>query len=55
MSHHRSRFVLLCQQALACAVVVAFAAPAAGIVDLDIVAPPRSAAGPAADPARSGP
>jgi hypothetical protein len=40
MSPIRSQFVLLCQQALACAVVVAVAAPAAGIVDLDIVAPP---------------
>ena len=38
-TENRSRFVLLCQQALACAVVVAVAAPAAGIVTLDIVAP----------------
>jgi hypothetical protein len=47
MSHRRSRFVLLCQQALACAVVVAVAAPAAGIIDLEIVAPPSQ------DPARA--
>ena len=43
MSQNRSRFVLLCQQALSCAVVVAAAAPAAGIIDLDIVAPPSAA------------
>ena len=48
MSQNRSRFVLLCQQALACAVVVAAAAPAAGVVDLDIVAPPSSAPAPRA-------
>ena len=42
MSQNRSRFVLLCQQTLACAVVVAAAAPAAGIVNLDIVAPPSA-------------
>ncbi|MGA9749635.1 MAG: FG-GAP-like repeat-containing protein [Nocardioides sp.] len=39
MSLHRRRFVLLCQQGLACAVVVAVVAPSAGVVTLDIVAP----------------
>jgi hypothetical protein len=43
MSENKSRFVLLCQQALACAVVVAVAAPATGVATLDIVpAPPRT-------------
>jgi hypothetical protein len=41
MPQNRSRFVLLCQQSLACAVVAAVAAPAASLVTLDIVAPPR--------------
>ncbi len=54
MSHRRSRFVLLCQQALACAVVVAVAAPAAGVIDLEIVAPPSQAPARAASGA-SGP
>jgi hypothetical protein len=40
MAENRSRFVLLCQQSLALAVVVAVAAPAANLVSLDIVAPP---------------
>jgi hypothetical protein len=40
MAENRSRFVLLCQQSLALAVVVAVAAPAANQVSLDIVAPP---------------
>ena len=40
MSLNRRRFVLLCQQALACAVVGAVAASSAGIVTLDIVEPP---------------
>jgi hypothetical protein len=40
MTEIRSRFVLLCQQALACAVVVAVATPAAGVVTLEFVAPP---------------
>jgi hypothetical protein len=35
----RARYVLLCQQALVCAAVAAVAAPAAGIVTLDIVSP----------------
>jgi hypothetical protein len=39
MPHNRSRFVLLCQQLLALAVVIAIAAPAANLVTLDIVAP----------------
>lgn len=54
MSQNRSRFVLLCQQALACAVVVAVAAPAAGVVDLDIVAPPSVPAGGSVGAAGSG-
>ena len=41
MPENRSRFVLLCQQSLAFAVVVAIAAPAANLVTLDIVAPAR--------------
>jgi hypothetical protein len=41
MAHSKSRFVLLCQQSLAVAVVVAVAAPAADVLSLDIVAPPR--------------
>ena len=47
-TENRSRFVLLCQQALACAVVVAVAAPAAGIVTLDSVAPSPGAGATAA-------
>ncbi len=39
MPENRSRFVLLCQQALAFGTVAALAAPAAGVVTLDIVAP----------------
>jgi hypothetical protein len=35
----KSRFVLLCQQILACGAVLAVAAPAAGVITLDIVAP----------------
>ncbi len=41
MPENRSRFVLLCQQSLAFALVVAIAAPAANMVTLDIVAPAR--------------
>jgi hypothetical protein len=41
MAQNRSRFVLLCQQTLAFGVVLAIAAPAANLVTLDIVAPPR--------------
>jgi uncharacterized protein with LGFP repeats len=44
MSENRSRYVLLCQQALACAVVLAVATPAIGVVTLDIVAPPSEGA-----------
>ena len=40
MTVTKNRFVLLCQQALACAVVVLLAAPATGIGSLDLVAPP---------------
>ena len=39
MSHRRSRFVLVCRQALACAAVLAVAATAAGVTELDIVVP----------------
>ena len=41
MPENKSRFVLLCQQSLALAVVVAIAAPAVNTVTLDIVAPAR--------------
>ena len=41
MPENRSRFVLLCQQSLAFALVAAVAAPAADMVTLDIVAPRR--------------
>jgi hypothetical protein len=54
MPENRSRFVLLCQQSLAFALVAAVAAPAANMVTLDIVAPtpPQAPAAvqPAADP-----
>jgi hypothetical protein len=43
MAENRSRFVLLCQQSLAFGLVAAVAAPAAGVVTMDIVAPPRGA------------
>jgi hypothetical protein len=49
MSDNRSRFVLLCRQALACAVVVAVAAPAARVAELEIVGPgavPSTSTGP---------
>jgi hypothetical protein len=39
MPENKSRFVLLCQQVLVCGAVVAVAAPAAGVVTLDIVSP----------------
>ena len=45
MAVDKSRFVLLCQQGLACGLVVAIAAPAAGLVTLDIVAPPSGGSG----------
>ena len=53
MPENRSRFVLLCQQSLAFAVVVAVAAPAAGLVTLDIVAPARPGPGAVVGPART--
>ena len=56
MTDNRSRFVLLCQQALACAVVVAVVTPAAGVVTLDFVAPPavEGPRGTTAEPAGTG-
>ncbi len=39
MPENKSRFVLLCQQILAFGTVAALAAPAAGVVSLDIVSP----------------
>jgi len=46
MTEKRSRFVLLCQRALAAGVVIAVAAPAASVITLDIVAPaPETAVG----------
>ena len=56
MTEIRSRFVLLCQQALACAVVVAVVTPAAGVVTLDFVAPPavQGPQGTTAEPAGTG-
>jgi uncharacterized protein with LGFP repeats len=53
MSVNRSRFVLLCRQLLAFAVVVALAAPAVGVVDLQIVGPKDVATLPAG-PSRAG-
>src|SRR4051812_23974117 len=58
MPHNRSRFVLLCQQLLALAVVLAMAAPAANLVTLDIVARTPQAPAPsgpvaAGDPGRT--
>ncbi len=49
MAQNRSRFVLLCQQTLAVALVAAVTAPAASVVSLDIVEPPHQA--PSAAPA----
>jgi hypothetical protein len=46
MAIDRRRFVLLCQQTLALAVVAAFTVPAASLVNLDMVDPPG--AGPVA-------
>ncbi len=54
MTENKSRFVLLCQQALACAVVVTLAAPAAGIGSLDLVAPSTGARA-SGQPGQSGP
>src|SRR5664279_153046 len=52
MPENRSRFVLFCQQILVVGTVVAVAAPAVGIVTLDIVAPsPNTVTGAIADPA----
>jgi hypothetical protein len=39
MSENKSRYVLLCQQLLALGTVAALAAPATGVVSLDIVGP----------------
>jgi hypothetical protein len=39
MPEGKSRFVLICQQAFACAVVAAVGVSAAGVVELEIVAP----------------
>ncbi|QNN53637.1 FG-GAP-like repeat-containing protein [Nocardioides mesophilus] len=50
MPEKKSRFVLLCQQALACAVVVLVAAPAVGVGSLELVGPPQGGA-PSAAPA----
>src|SRR4051812_21774820 len=60
MPENRSRFVLLCQQSLAIAVVVAIAAPAADLVTLNIVAPSRpdvvvGHGAPASDPGAADP
>ena len=44
MPENKSRFVLLCQQVLAFGTVAALAAPAAGVVSLDIVGPPSEPA-----------
>jgi hypothetical protein len=41
MPDRNSRFVLVCQQALACAVVAAVGVSAAGVVELEIIAPHR--------------
>jgi hypothetical protein len=50
MPESRSRFVLLCQQSLAFGLVAAIVAPAANIISLDIVAPPRAEGAWAAPP-----
>ncbi len=50
MSDLRSRFVLVCQQAIAFAVVLAVAVSAASVVSLDIVAPAPVAQAPTARP-----
>ncbi len=44
MPEKKSRYVLLCQQVLAFGTVAALAAPAAGVVSLDIVSPSQGAA-----------
>ena len=43
MPEGKSRFVLICQQAFACAVVAAVGVSAAGVVELEIVSPDRHA------------
>jgi hypothetical protein len=48
MRDKKSHFVLLCQQALTCGVVLAVAAPATAVVTLDIVAPTPAGPRPAA-------
>ncbi len=45
MPENKSRFVVLCQQLLALGAVAALAAPAAGVVSLDIVGPTPGQAG----------
>jgi hypothetical protein len=42
LSENKSRFVLACQQLLALGTVAALAAPAIGVVSLDIVSPSPS-------------
>jgi len=53
MRETKSRFVLLCQQGLACAVVTALVAPAANLVSLDIVDTPPATPSPAGSSAGS--
>ena len=43
MPESKSRFVLVCQQAFACAVVAAVGVSAVGVVELEIIAPNRQA------------
>ncbi len=45
MPEKKTRFVLVCRQVLACGTVAALAAPAVGVVSLDIVGPPDRHAG----------
>ncbi|HEU4514526.1 MAG TPA: N-acetylmuramoyl-L-alanine amidase, partial [Nocardioidaceae bacterium] len=53
MPENKSRFVVLCQQLLALGTVAALAAPAAGVVSLDIVGPTPQPAGEAVTEARA--
>ncbi len=48
MPENKSRFVVLCQQLLAFGTVAALAAPAAGVISLDIVGPAPQGGGEAA-------
>jgi hypothetical protein len=50
MRVHRGRFVLLCQQALALAAVLAVVVPATRVGTLDIVGPAHRGAHPGAHP-----